>query len=160
MYFVLRKTKQERELQNAMGQGGGFQALTGIFESQGSEGNAKWQSGGRMLLAKGWQVQRPGSRNTDTCTAVLSATDLVKMQKSCKEAGDTDVLKLIANQLFKNWKVKSESERCSVVSDSLQPHGLYSPRNSPGQNTRLGSHSLLQGIFPTQESNPGLPLCR
>ena len=46
---------------------------------------------------------------------------------------------------------------CSVVSDSLQPNELYSPWNSPGQNTGVGSHSLLQGIFPTQGSNPGLP---
>ena len=45
----------------------------------------------------------------------------------------------------------------SVVSDSLQPHVLYSPWNSPGQNTGVGSRSLLQGIFPIQESNPGLP---
>ena len=44
--------------------------------------------------------------------------------------------------------------------DSLQPHGLYSPWNSPGQNTGVGSLSLLQGIFPTQGSNPGLPRCR
>ena len=48
----------------------------------------------------------------------------------------------------------------SVVSDSLRPRGLYSPRNSPGQDTGVGSHSLLQGIFPTQGSNPGLPHCR
>ena len=41
------------------------------------------------------------------------------------------------------------------MSDSLQPHGLYSPWNSPGQNTGVGSLSLLQGIFPTQGSNPG-----
>ena len=40
--------------------------------------------------------------------------------------------------------------------NSLQPHGLYSPGNSPGQNTGVGSLSLLQGIFPTQEWNPGL----
>ena len=40
----------------------------------------------------------------------------------------------------------------SVVSDSLQLHGLYSPWNSPGQNTDVGSLSLLQGIFPTQGS--------
>ena len=38
-------------------------------------------------------------------------------------------------------------------SDSLRPHGLYSPRNSPGLNTGVGSLSLLQGIFPTQGSN-------
>ena len=36
------------------------------------------------------------------------------------------------------------------MSHSLRPHGLYSPCNSPGQNTGVGSLSLLQGIFPTQ----------
>ena len=51
----------------------------------------------------------------------------------------------------------SRSEvKVDVVSDSLWPHGLYSPRNSPGQNTGVGSLSLLQRIFPTQRSNPGL----
>ena len=92
-----------------------------------------------------------------------------------------------------------ESESCSVVSDSMQPHGLYSPWNSPGQDTGrvavpfsqvssqppdwtqvflieggfftswatgkpkdtgVGSLSLLQGIFPTPESNQGLLHCR
>ena len=55
-----------------------------------------------------------------------------------------------------------ESESCSVVSDSCDPHGLYlySPWNSPGQNTGVGSLSLLQEIFPTQGSNLGLPHCR
>ena len=47
-------------------------------------------------------------------------------------------------------------ESRSVVSDSLWHHGLYSPCNSPGQNTGVGSSSLLQGIFLTQESNLGL----
>ena len=37
---------------------------------------------------------------------------------------------------------------------------LYSPWNSPGQNTGLGNISLLQRIFPTQGSNPGLPHCK
>ena len=48
------------------------------------------------------------------------------------------------------------SASCSVVSDSLRPHGLNSPWNSPGQNNGVGSHSLLQGTFPTQGWNPGL----
>ena len=52
------------------------------------------------------------------------------------------------------------SESCSVMSDSLQPHGLYSPWNSLGQNTGVGSPSLLQGIFPTQGSNPSFPHCQ
>ena len=53
-----------------------------------------------------------------------------------------------------------ESESRSVVSDSLRPQGLYSPWSSPGQNTGVGSGSLLQGIFLTQESNQGLLHCR
>ena len=57
-----------------------------------------------------------------------------------------------------NWKCESESH--SVLFNSFQPHGLYSPWNSLGQNTGVGSLSLLQGIFPTQGSNPGLPHCR
>ena len=54
----------------------------------------------------------------------------------------------------------NEGESCSVMSNSLEPHGLYnSPWNPPGQNTGVGSLSLLQGIFRTQGSNPSLPHC-
>ena len=54
---------------------------------------------------------------------------------------------------------------CSVVSDSLWPHdnsplGSSVHGDSPGKNTGVGCHALLQGIFPTQGSNPGLPHCR
>ena len=45
------------------------------------------------------------------------------------------------------------------MSNSLQSYGLYSPWNSSGQNTGVGSLSLLQGISPIQGSNPGLPHC-
>ena len=48
----------------------------------------------------------------------------------------------------------------SIMSKSLGPHGLYRPWNCPGQNTGVGCHALLQGIFPTQGLNPGLPHCR
>ena len=65
------------------------------------------------------------------------------------------------------WKAPSgpawlhNSESCSVMSDSLWPHGLYSPWNSPGQNTGVGIFlSLLQGIFSTQGSNPDFSHCR
>ena len=58
-----------------------------------------------------------------------------------------------------NQRLK-ESESSSVVSNSLRPHGLYSPWNSPGQNTGVGSLCFLQGIFQTQGLNPGLPHCR
>ena len=59
-----------------------------------------------------------------------------------------------------NATLESESESCSVVSDFLQPHGIYIPWNSPGQNTGVGSLSLLQEIFPTQGWNQGLSHCR
>ena len=56
------------------------------------------------------------------------------------------------------WKEKVKvAQSCSTLCD---PHGLYSLWDSPGQNTGVGSFSLLQGIFPTQGLNPGLPHCR
>ena len=66
----------------------------------------------------------------------------------------------ILYHLSHQGRPESESESCSVVSYSLQPRGLYSPWNSPGQNTGVGSLSLLQMIFPTQGLNPDLPQCR
>jgi len=61
--------------------------------------------------------------------------------------------------LFGTMKVKSIS--LSIMSDSLRPHGLQSARllcpcDSPGKNTGVGRHSLLQGIFPIQGLNLGL----
>ena len=53
-----------------------------------------------------------------------------------------------------------QCESHSDMSDSSQPHRLYSPWSSPGQNIGVGSLSLLQWIFPTQESNKGLLHCR
>ena len=62
---------------------------------------------------------------------------------------------------YSRWCVLSRS----VVSDSLRPYGLYPPRllcpwDSPGKNTGVGCHPLLQGIFQTQESSRGLLHCR
>ena len=53
------------------------------------------------------------------------------------------------------WKVKV-AQLCPTLCDTMD----CSPCNSPSQNTGVGSLSLLQGIFPTQESNPGLLHCR
>ena len=58
------------------------------------------------------------------------------------------------------WMLKKWSESHSFMSDSLLPHGLYSPWNSPGLNTGVGSCFLFQGIFSTQGLNPDLPCCR
>ena len=63
--------------------------------------------------------------------------------------------------LTSRWSIWT-SEECenvsrSIVSDSLQPHGLQlnkflAPWNSPGKNTGVGCHSFLQRIFPIQGS--------
>ena len=81
------------------------------------------------------------------------------------------MIKLSLQPLSLAWKLKGDaegpypliesgSENHSVVSYSLKLHGLCSPWNSLGQNTGVGSFSLLQTIFPTQGLNPGLPHCR
>ena len=64
-----------------------------------------------------------------------------------------------------SYRLEHESVSGSVMSDSLWPSGLYPSRllcpwNSPGKNTGVGCHSLLQGIFPTQGSNLGVLHCR
>ena len=55
--------------------------------------------------------------------------------------------------------MKSESESHSVMSDSLQPHGLYSPWNSLGQNTEWAAFPFSRGSPQPRELNPGLPHC-
>ena len=87
----------------------------------------------------------------------FSATSVGLQEKqgnSRKTSASLTVLKPLTVWITRNY------ESHSVVSDSLQPHGLYSPWNSPSQNTGVGSLSLFLGIFPTQGSNPGLPHCR
>ena len=71
----------------------------------------------------------------------------------------------IADSKGREWMIinyadcESASPSHSVVSNSLPPHGLYSPWNSPAQNTVVSSLSLLQGLFPMQGLNPCLPQC-
>ena len=57
------------------------------------------------------------------------------------------------------WRYKWKWKSLSHVWLFVTPWTIQS-MNSPGQNTGMGSLSFLQGIFPTQVSNPGLPYCR
>ena len=61
---------------------------------------------------------------------------------------------LIAEREVKGSEVKV-TQLCPTLCDPTDCSW-----NSPGQNIGVGSLSLLQGIFPTQGSNPGLPHCR
>ena len=76
----------------------------------------------------------------------------------------TELKTILTIQIINESNTKYSRHLKNIISfeesDSLWPHGLHSPWNSPGQNTGVGSHSLLQGIFSTQGSNPGLPHCR
>ena len=65
------------------------------------------------------------------------------------------ILILEGNMQTGRKKVKV-AQSCPILCDPMD----CSPQNSPGQNTGEGSLSLLQGIFPTQGSNSGLPCCR
>ena len=90
---------------------------------------------------------------------VETVTDFVFL--SSKITMDGDYSHEIQGRCFLEGKY--ENDNCSVVYDFLLLHGLsptrlLSPWNTPGNNTRVGCHSLLQGIFPTQGSNLGL-LC-
>ena len=83
---------------------------------------------------------------------------IIKYENGCKWSKHLDTFYKIYKSLicFINEKKVKVTQLCLT----LPPRGLYSPWNSPGQNTGVGSLSLLQGIFPTQGSNPGLPHCR
>ena len=68
-------------------------------------------------------------------------------------------------QILYNFIMQHACSVASVVSDFLLPHGLQPTRllcpwDSPGQNTGMGCHFLLQGIFPTQGLNPDLLHCK
>ena len=68
-----------------------------------------------------------------------------------------DITLMVESEELKSLLMKVKvAQSCPTLCD---PHGLYSPWNSPGQTTGEGSLSLLQGIFPTQGWNSGLPHC-
>ena len=75
--------------------------------------------------------------------------------RTCVSCIDTQIL--YTSTTWEAYFQYEMNESHSVVPKSLQGHRLYSPWNSPGQKTAVGSHSLLQQIFPTQGLNPGLP---
>ena len=115
------------------------------------------------LLKAGFMVQV--DKPEENRLRSLETDSLIYKQLIYYEGSTADLWGvLIRYQYRENWMFPlasyHESESDSAVSNPLWPHGLYSPWNSSGQNTGVGSLSLLQGIFPTQGSNPGLPHCR
>ena len=100
-----------------------------------------------FVLPREWRGERWGEENEWACVQVdLSGILCTHWNMYCYK--------------YSVMIFESESESCSVVSDSLWPCGVYSFWNSPGKNTGVVSLSLLQGIFLTQGLNPGLLCCR
>ena len=100
----------------------------------------------------------------DTTLMAESEEELKNLLMKVKEEREKVGLKLNIQKtkIMASGPIESEneSESRSVVSDSLQPHArLLCPWDSPGKNTGVDCHALLQRIFPTQESNLGLPHC-
>ena len=89
------------------------------------------------------------------CLSLGWASQMSQTVKTLPEMQETQVQSLGWEDPLKKVRLK-----CSLVSDSLRPHGLYSLWKSLGQNTGVDSLSLLQGIFPAQGLNPSLPHCR
>ena len=69
---------------------------------------------------------------------------------------------IFSNFLFWPSLVCLVTQLCPTLCDHMDrsPPGSSVHGDSPGKNTEEGCHALLQGIFPTQGSNPGLPHCR
>ena len=70
----------------------------------------------------------------------------------------------LISMLFLTFKVGTceVTQSCLTLCNSMDcsPADSSVHGDSPGKNTGVGCHALLQGIFPTQRSNPGLPHCR
>ena len=122
-----------------------------------------WRLGG--LRSKCWQIQclvRTTSVSINDHLLVLCPHRVERRRDLFGTSFINAVIpfmkELPPNPTSKYHHTGAESKSRSVVSNSLRPHGLYSPWNSPGQNTDVGSLSLLQGIFPGL--NPDLPHCR
>ena len=106
-------------------------------------------------MGKGFWGKHP--RKIHLRAACLSITEVSLIYDILSVSGIQQSDSIIINNLCMYACVLS----CSVVSDSLQPHGLQltrllCPWDFPGKNTDVGSHSLLQGIFPTLGSDPHL----
>ena len=141
---------------------------------------------GGMSWARGWGEnhgrhsevtrQMPIKRAGRYCFSFIGLAKMkIKLRFGCGSSGDVNEPRglrfcpqpshILASpgQLSTNLEPKYKLS-CSVVSDSLQPHGLQPARllcpwDSPGKNTGVVCHPLLQGIFLTQGSNPGLLHC-
>ena len=95
-------------------------------------------------------TERLNNKNLELPSALLSFTCLFLQQILWAPPSNHDTSRHPGpHHHCPSTELYFESESHWVISNSLQPHGLCSPWDSPGQITGVGSLSLLQGIFPT-----------
>ena len=87
---------------------------------------------------------------------MVTSIHLLEPWLSCVRIGGT----ILACVDMERSEMTGEGEVSKQVSKVTQPTRLHPPWDSPGKSTGVGCHFLLQGIFPTQGSNPGLPHSR
>ena len=81
-------------------------------------------------------------------------------QQTSLKLGKESIKPVYCHPAYLTYMQSEVSEVPHLCQTLCDPHGLDSPWNSPGKNTGVGCHSLLQWIFLTQGSTPGLPHCR
>ena len=130
-----------------------------------------------------WGKPWGAGRQTTILSALQSANSLLQTMGSLTWQGQQSIFPVKRTKGFsfsptttmqnsgQGWTESQSGSRmihacaCAQSLSRVWPHGLNAarllcPRNSPGKNTGVGCHCLLQGIIPTQELNPGLLYCR
>ena len=134
------------------------------------EHDSTWSKGSEHITnfppnpaADTWQRQRCGEKTSSALLVVMGRGLPMTVHDKGTKRWDAHTPHGRWNGHQRHPVLRGRNQLRSVTqcqSNSLWPHGLYRPWNSPGQKTGVGSHSLLQGIFPTQGSNTGLLHCR
>ena len=107
-----------------------------------------------QTLQEAWELNRVGTQNESWYGNTWPRVTFL-CRCSCSSFWGTNPF-CSPGFYLRFWLKVKVAQSCLSLCDPMD----YTPWNSPGQNSGVGSMSLLQGIFPTQGSNSGLPHCR
>ena len=125
-----------------------------------SPGNVKWEGYEDTGLVPNWPRL---IKEKPYFPCVVG--DFHLLSTSHKQGSKAQTASVNISHLMVMKRVSPLNVSHSVTSYSVRPCGLWPARllcpwDSPRKNTGAGCHALLQGVFPTQRSNLGLPHCR
>ena len=119
------------------------------------------------VLSRGTTVWMCACTHTHTHTQRFSSSSITRIQQAARLFHSFSIfIKFLLShfhvfiELPLSYGGDLVTNSCPTLEILQWPARFLCPRDSPGKNTGVGCHSLLQGIFPTQGSNPGLPHCR